>query len=108
MVCYSEEAKKDLRNILWGLANWKKHPLGYDHAERYVDDLADEIDAICTRSFHRNCIYNAHKKHGEKVYRYNRSKTTQWNVIYNWDKENRIAYVNKIMNNHLTVSGLSS
>lgn len=31
---------------------------------------------------------------------------TQWYVIYDWDKDSHVAYVNKIINNYMTVSGL--
>ena len=104
MVIYSKTAKQDLENILYGLATWKKHPLDYSHAEQYVDDIADEIDTICIKLYHQNCSFELHKQFGEKVHVYNRSSKTQWYIIYNWEPLNRIAFVNKIINNYLTIN----
>lgn len=53
MVFYSKQAKSDLLNILIGLASWEKHPLGFDTAQQYVDDLTDNIDQICYKSYHK-------------------------------------------------------
>ena len=49
MVYYNDVAKNDLKNTLWGLANWKKHPLEYEHAASYVSDIRKEADTICTK-----------------------------------------------------------
>jgi hypothetical protein len=87
---------------LIGLASWEKHPLEYEHAMQYVSDMRKEADNICKKSFHRNCVYDIHKKYGNKIQVYRRNKQTQWNLIYNWEKFSRIAYVNKILNNYLT------
>jgi hypothetical protein len=102
MVYYSNVAKDDLKIILWGLANWKKHPLEYEHAASYVSDIRKEADKICTNNFHQDCRYEQHLKYGEKVYVYKRNMQTQWNIIYDWDNVNKIAYVLKILSNHLT------
>lgn len=103
MVIYNEIAAQDLEDILYNLATWKKHPLGFEHATKYVDDITNLTDTICTRSFHKNVVYSTHKKFGSKVFQYHRNSKTQWNVIYNWDKKNRIAYVNKIISNYKTI-----
>ncbi len=106
MVCYSDVFIEDLQNLLYKLANWKKHPLGFEHAANYVRDIRTAADDICTKTAHRNCTYQTHKKYGEKVFTYRRNKNTQWYVIYDWDKDSHVAYVNKIINNYMTVSGL--
>ncbi len=106
MVIYSDSVQLDLENILFGLVTWKKSPLSYEHAISYIDDIRIAADSIDTRSKHRNCTYNTHKKYGEKVMAYKRNRNTTWYVIYDWDEVNRIAYVNKIINNYNTVSGL--
>ncbi|KAA6301246.1 MAG: hypothetical protein EZS26_002555 [Candidatus Ordinivivax streblomastigis] len=102
MVLYSEQAKEDLRNILWGLATWKKHPLGYEHALQYVDDIQAEVDTICTKFYHANATHPLHKKYGNKVHTYKRNSNTQWFAIYDWNTLLRIALVNLIVNNHQT------
>jgi len=102
MVYYDETAKNDLKNILWGLADWKKHPLLYEHAASYVSDTRKEADTICTKFYHRKCTSRQHLKYGEKIYVYKRNTQTQWYIIYKWDAMNRIAFVTKILNNYLT------
>ena len=102
MVVYSQTARQDLIDILYGLLTWEKHELTIAHCEKYVDDIVDIIDAIDTRIIHRNCKYDNHKQFGDKCFSYRRNDHTQWYVIYNWDNYNQIAYVNKIISNHLT------
>ena len=102
MVYYSSTAEDDFVEILTGLAVWEKHPLGYEHAMHYVSDIRKETDTICTKLYHRDCIYNQHLKYGKKIYVYKRNSQTQWYIIYNWDEINRIAFVTKILNNYLT------
>ena len=106
MVIYNDTSRNDFIDILYGLATWKKHPLEFEHACSYVDDIKEAADDICTKTAHRNCTYQTHKKYGEKVFTYRRNKNTQWYVIYDWDKDGHVAYVNKIINNYMTVSGL--
>lgn len=106
MVIYSEYAQIEFENILHGLVTWKKHPLEFEHAKDYVRDIRKAADDICTKTAHKNCTYQTHKKYGEKVFTYRRKKNTQWYVIYDWDKDSHVAYVNKIINNYMTVSGL--
>ena len=102
MVVYSQTAKQDLIDILFGLLTWEKHELTITHCEKYVDDIVDIIETIDKRTIHRKCQYDLHKKFGDKCFSYKRTEHTKWYVIYNWDKYNQIAYVNKIINNHLT------
>ena len=101
MVYYSEIAKSDLRDILWGLANWKKHPLGFEHAERYVNEIRFICDNLEYKSIHFNSDYEIHKKYGEKVHIYKRNNTTNWYIVYNIDTKGNI-FINKIISNHLT------
>jgi hypothetical protein len=103
MVLYSDEAKEDLRNILWGLANWKKHPLGHEHAMQYVDDIQAEADKIDKLYHHFDAHYPIHLLYGHKVHNYRRNRNTVWYMIYDWDAIDRIAYLNKIMNNYQTI-----
>lgn len=102
MVYYSDVARNDLRNILWGLANWEKHPLLYEHAALHVSDIRKEADTVCKKSYHCTCTLAQHLLYGEKIHVYKRNAQTHWYVIYNWDETNRIAYVTKILNNYLT------
>ena len=102
MVYYSSAAEDDFVEILNGLAVWKKHPLGYEHAMQYISDIRNEADTICTKLYHRKCTLEQHLKYGEKIYVYKRNARTQWYIIYNWDEVNRIAFVTKILNNYLT------
>jgi hypothetical protein len=102
MVSYSEQSKDDLRDILWGLAMWEKHPLGYEHAMSYVGDIRYVCDHLDKQTYHRDTVNNTHKRYGSKVYPYKRNKQTTWYIIYNLDIHGNV-YVNKIMSNYLTV-----
>ncbi|MCL2649582.1 MAG: hypothetical protein FWD60_00985 [Candidatus Azobacteroides sp.] len=102
MVYYSEVAKSDLKDILWKLANWEKHWLSYEHAEKYVDEIRAECDMIDKISFHFDAQYETHKRYGDKVHTYKRNANTIWYIIYNKTGEN--IYVEKIISNYMTVS----
>ena len=102
MVVYSQTAKQDLIDILYGLLTWEKHELTLEHCEKYVDDIVDIIDTIDKRLIHRNCIFELHKQYGEKCFSYKRNLRTQWYFIYDWDKVNKVAHINKIISNYLT------
>ena len=104
MVYYSKRAEDDFVEILKGLATWEKHPLGYEHAMQYISDIRKDADAICTKFYHQNCSFELHQQYGEKVHVYSRNRQTQWYIIYNWEPENRVAFVNKIINNYLTTN----
>ncbi|MDO5664246.1 MAG: hypothetical protein Q4G63_03185 [Bacteroidia bacterium] len=101
MVFFSEIADNDLTEILLGLISWEKHPLEKTHALNYVDDIVSVCHSLDTKSFHSKTTYPAHKRYGEKVYRYGRNPQTIWYIIYDIDKYGNV-FVNKIMSNHTT------
>jgi hypothetical protein len=102
MVVYSQTARQDLIDILFGLLTWEKHELTIEHCEKYVDDIVDIIDKIDQCTVHKSCVFKIHKQFGEKCFSYKRNVSTHWYFIYDWDKINKIAYINKIISNHLT------
>jgi hypothetical protein len=102
MVFYNETAQNDLEQILYGLATWQKHPLEFEHARNYVKALRIECEIIDTKNYHRNTSFQVHKEFGDKLFVYKRNAKTQWNIIYNWQPRQRIAFINKIVNNYLT------
>ena len=102
MVLYSFETEDDFVEILNGLASWKKHPLGYEHAMLYVFDIRQEADNICHKLYHANTNYILHQKYGNKVHSYKRNAQTQWYMIYDWNSFHQVAFINKILNNHVT------
>jgi hypothetical protein len=102
MVYYNNTAEDDFVEILNSLAVWRKHPLGHEHAMKYVSDIRKDADMICKNYFHPNCTYEQHLNYGEKIHVYKRNTQTQWYIIYNWDVVNGTAYVVKILNNYLT------
>ena len=107
MVIWSEESKSDLRDILFALITWEKHkPLTLASARAYVKEIRKMGDSINKLPYHSNAAYNDHRAYGAKVCRYKRNPKTTWYIIYNWDEVNKIAYINKIMSNHLTISGI--
>jgi plasmid stabilization system protein ParE len=102
MVLYSNAAKQDLEDILYGLIYWERHPLSVEHALQYVDDIKDNADTICKKPYHIDARYLTHKRYGSNVHTYRRNQHTQWYMIYDWNSLYRVALVNKILNNHLT------
>ncbi|GHU70467.1 hypothetical protein FACS189413_10860 [Bacteroidia bacterium] len=102
MVIYSDVAIQDLEDILYGLVTWKKHPLAVEHALQYVDELHADADTICLKFYHANTTYLLHQKYGNKAHTYKRNVQTQWYVIYEWMNYQRVALVNKILNNYQT------
>jgi hypothetical protein len=102
MVLFSPTAEDDLVSIVNGLAMWGKHPLGYDHAMRYVAEIRTAADYICQKSFHAPTVSPVHKLYGSKIHTYRRNKHTHWYIIYNWNAATSIAYVTKILNNFTT------
>jgi len=103
MVYYSEQSENDLYNILIGLANWEKHPLEIEHAFRYYDDIRYICDKLDKTSVHQLSRYIIHKTFGAYVYKYTRNKNTTWYIIYNYDKQNNIVYIQHITSNHVTL-----
>jgi len=103
MVYINDTALEDLNRILEGLMMWKKHPLNPEHAENYVDDIAEFCYTLDLLPFHFKATYQVHIQYGEYAYRYKRSNTTTWYIIYNIDEKGDI-FINKIISNYMTVS----
>jgi hypothetical protein len=103
MVYYSNTAKDDLRDMLWGLATWHDYSLGYEHAMLYVEDIRNICDKLDAISIHFDAKYTLHKQYGEKAYTYQRNKNTTWYIIYNTDIFDNV-FIEKILNNHLTMN----
>jgi len=70
MVLISEKANNDLHKILSGLIYWQKISLNREYCLKYVSDIMTVCRSIDKRSIHLNAIYSAHKKYGQKVYKY--------------------------------------
>jgi hypothetical protein len=103
MVYYSSQARLDLANILIGLLEWRKHILEIEEVIQYVDDIADICDRLDINVYHANAQYDTHKRYGTFAYPYKRNKNTTWYIIYNIDETTGNIYINKIMNNYLTI-----
>jgi len=101
MVIYSEQFSEDLESLLYGLVTWEKHPLSFEHAQLYVEDIINIVDTLDTKTFHRNAVYAIHRRYGSKIFACNRNKQTTWYIIYNLDIHGNV-YINKIISNHLT------
>ena len=103
MVYYSATATADFKGILSGLITWKKHPLTYEHALSYVDDIHAVCESLAKRAMHQQTTFEVHKKYGNYVYAYNRNKATTWYIIYNITVKKDI-FIEKIISNYLTVN----
>jgi len=103
MVYYSKQAENDLDEILEGLLTWQKHTLTRDFCMNYVSDIIDICDGLNAETFHFDALYETHKCYGKKVHKYLRNKHTVWYIIYDIDDYNNV-YINKIINNYLTIS----
>jgi hypothetical protein len=103
MVFINQQAKIDLDNIVIGLLEWEKITLSVTEVMQYVDDIADICYQLDNFTYHHNAKYDDHLKYGKYSYPYNRNKNTTWYIIYDIDSNNNI-FVNKIINNYLTVS----
>jgi len=102
MVYYSTTATADFKEILLGLITWQKHPLSYEHALLYVDDIHVVCESIAQKIKHKPTSFEVHKKYGKFVYAYHRNKATTWYIIYNLTATSDIC-IEKIINNYLTV-----
>ena len=102
MVFYSEQADRDLNNILEGLLYWNKVELSREFCLSYVNDIIDVCDVLDRKIYHFNTFYETHKKYGSKVHTYIRNARTTWYIIY--DKIDNNIYINKIISNYLTKS----
>jgi hypothetical protein len=102
MVYYSAIAQNDLIEIFWGLITWKKHPLEYEHAASYLDDIYEICNKLDQKHYHDNVLYPMHKRIGDKVHKYRRNKNTTWYIIYDYDELNNIVNIKQIIPNHTT------
>jgi hypothetical protein len=102
MVYYSNQAEKDLDDILDGLLTWQKQVLTREFCLNYISDIIDICDSLNTQMFHFEAVYETHKRYGKKVHKYSRNKNTLWYIIYDIDSYNNV-YINKIINNYLTI-----
>jgi len=102
MVLINDKAKSDLENILNGLLVWKRFELSRDFVMEYLLDIVEVCYTIDKFSFHSRSTYELHKKFGKYVYCYKKNQNTSWYIIYNIN-EKGIIFVEKIINNHLTV-----
>jgi len=96
--------KNDLIEIFWGFMNWKKHPLEYNHASTYLDDIYEVCNKLDKTSYHATAQYQLHKQHGNNVYKYKRNKNTTWYIIYDFDILNNVVFIKHIMPNHTTIT----
>jgi len=103
MVLISEKANNDLHKILVGLISWPEISLNREYCLNYVSDIMTVCRSIDKRAIHFNTIYSTHKQYGQKVYKYKRNRNTTWYIIYNYDKENNIVYIQHITSNHTTI-----
>ena len=103
MVFYSKQAEYDLDDILEGLLTWQKHLLTREFCMSYLSDIIDVCDSLDSKTFHFEALYETHKCYGKKVYKYPRNKNTIWYIVYDIDFHNNV-YINKIMNNYLTIN----
>lgn len=106
MVYYSAIAQHDLIEIFWGLITWEKHPLEYNHASTYLDDIYAVCNRLDQESYHANTHYQIHKRFGDKVYKYRRNKNTTWYIIYDYDTQNNNVFIKHIIPNHTTITGI--
>jgi hypothetical protein len=106
MVYYSANAQNDLIEIFWGLMTWEKHPLEYNHATAYLDDIYEVCNKLDKISYHTNTQYQLHKQYGNKVYKYRRNKNTTWYIIYEYDIVNNVVLIKHIIPNHTTTGDI--
>ncbi|MDR3329429.1 MAG: hypothetical protein LBS63_04910 [Prevotellaceae bacterium] len=104
MVTYSDTARQDLEDILYGLVTWEKHPLSFDHAKRYVSEIRAEADTVDQKRSHTPTVNMAHRLYGNYVHTYHRNRQTRWHVIYHWSASSCVAMVTKILNNFTTTA----
>ena len=101
MVYYNPLSKNDLLKIFYGLANWTKHPLGFDMASDYLSDLETICNNLDKLIYHFPTSNVQHKQYGDYLHRYRRNKSTSWYIIYNKDEYSNI-FIQRIFSNHIT------
>ncbi|MDR0874385.1 MAG: hypothetical protein LBN27_13140 [Prevotellaceae bacterium] len=105
MVFYSEEVYDDFDDIFDALLSWKDKKTGQKHMNYYeVADYIDRMQTFCETidkaKYHFRTQYEYHKRYGGFYQTYKPNSRTIWYVIYNVDVD---IYINKIMNNYLTI-----
>jgi hypothetical protein len=100
MVYYSTNAEDDFIEIIKGMATAEKFSLDYKFAMQNLSDIRKEMDNICIKGFHQNCNYGQHN-YRKKIHICKWDTRFQWYIIYDWNEENKIACVLKILNNYL-------
>ena len=108
MTVFNEQTRIDLENIFDGLLGWKtsngQYYMTNEEVINYHNDILDICESIDTISYHSCAKYADHLKYGDYVYTYKRNVKTIWYIIYNIIDGN--IFIEKIMNNYLTVSSL--
>ena len=108
MVEFSEQARLDLENIFDGLLGWRtsngQFYLDTNTVINYHNDILDVCECLDKLIYHTKAKYPDHLQFGDYVYTYKRNPKTVWYIIYNMDMSK--IFVEKIMNNHLTISSL--
>ncbi|MDD6356759.1 MAG: hypothetical protein PUG15_01520, partial [Bacteroidales bacterium] len=56
--------------------------------------------------FREKSKFDRHKQYGEYIHTYKANAHTQWYIIYDIDEDGEVV-INKIINNHMTVKGIS-
>ena len=105
MVLFSDRANNDLDEILYGMLNWEKMTLTFEHISNYISDIIDVCDKLDQTNYHTNSKYQIHKQFGNKVYKYRRNRNTTWYILYDYNKQNNIVYIKHIISNHTTIAG---
>ena len=105
MLLFSDRANNDLDEILQGMLNWEKMTLTFEHISNYISDIIDVCDQLDQTNYHTNSKYQIHKQFGNKVYKYRRNRNTTWYILYDYNKQNNIVYINHIISNHTTIAG---
>ncbi len=102
MVYINNQVIEDLEKIIDGLISWEKIELTKSFIDTYIDDLVEQCYNIEKKTYHFNCKYSSHKKHGKKVFQYRRNKRTSWYIIYDMDQFGNF-FVNKILSYYKTL-----
>lgn len=106
MIIISKSVKKDIRKIIKGLQSWKVYKISKNEAIDYALKIKHNIYKIDNLFFHEKAKYDTHKLYGEYIHTYKANAHTQWYIIYDISPNGDI-WINKIINNHMTVSGIS-
>lgn len=105
--------KKKMRvkkDVLLELKNLKpiiaKYKYFYEDAVLYVEKIRDEFTKIENSIFREKSKFDRHKQYGEYIHTYKANAHTHWYIIYDISPNGDI-WINKIINNHMTVNGIS-